>query len=104
MRYTKRCSKLIRRDQTLESRYLRGSGLPTPLNGCSQTTSTKSKILLILVESFLAHHRRCSLKVGVKIGLQTLFSDKAQILAQVFYRLRLNCSIIHLLGFLYGFE
>lgn len=74
MRYTRRCSRLIRRDQTLESRYLRGSGLPIPLNGCSQTTSTKSKILLTLAESFFAHHKRCSRKVGVKMGLQALFS------------------------------
>ena len=71
----------MRRDQILESTYLRGSGLPIPLNGCWQTTSTKSKILLTLAESFFAHQSRCSRKVGVKMGLQTLFPDNAQILA-----------------------
>lgn len=75
MRQTRRCSKLMRRDQILESTYLRGSGFPIPLNGWSQTTSTKSKILLILEGSVLAHQRRCSRKVEVKMGLQALFSD-----------------------------
>lgn len=50
----------MRRDQILESTYLRGSGLPIPLNGCWQVTSTKSKILLTLAESFFAHQSRCS--------------------------------------------
>ena len=71
----------MRRDQILESMYFKGSGLPIPLNGCWQVTSTKSKILLILLLSFLAHQSRCSRKVGVKIGLQALFPDNAQILA-----------------------
>jgi hypothetical protein len=65
----------MRRDQILESRYLRGSGLPIPINGFWQTTSTKSRILLTLEESFFAHQSKCSRKVGVKMGHQALVSD-----------------------------
>ena len=74
MRYTKRCSKLILLHQTLESRYFKGSGLPTPLKGSWQTTSTKSRILSTLLLSIFIHHSRCLRKVGVKIGHHTLFS------------------------------
>src|SRR3990172_8616816 len=65
-RYTKRCSWVIRRDQVLGARYLRGSGLPIPAKGSRRMASTRSRTRRTALRSSATQDLRSSMNSGWK--------------------------------------
>ena len=72
----------MRRDQTVDLKCLRGSGLPNPVKGSSETDSIKLKIFSALLLSFLDHQikscRNFRLKMILRLNnqvLQTVMGD-----------------------------
>ncbi len=60
LRYTRRCSWVIRRDQQPASTYFSGSGFPIPVNGSRTTASTRSRTRKAIRLSFSTQSRKSS--------------------------------------------